>query len=152
MIALLQRVSEARVRVDAAVVGEIAVGTLALVCAERGDTVAQADSLLSKLLALRMFADDAGKMNRSLVDVGGGLLIVSQFTLAADTSSGTRPSFTPAAAPEVGGVLYDHFVAQAQERHAPVQTGRYGAMMQIELINAGPVTFWLRAKPLEASR
>jgi D-tyrosyl-tRNA(Tyr) deacylase len=152
MIALLQRVSEARVRVEAAVVGEIAVGTLALVCAERGDTVAQADSLLSKLLALRMFADDAGKMNRSLVDVGGGLLIVSQFTLAADTSSGTRPSFTGAAAPDDGRALYEHFVTQARQRHGPVQTGSYGAMMQVELVNDGPATFWLRVKPPEVSR
>src|SRR5512146_1357972 len=97
MIALLQRVSQARVRVDGAVVGEIGAGTLALVCAERGDSIAQADSLLAKILALRIFADDAGKMNRPLRDVGGGLLIVSQFTLAADTSRGTRPSFTLAA-------------------------------------------------------
>lgn len=150
MIALLQRVSQARVRVDGAVVGEIGAGTLALVCAERGDGIAQADSLLAKLLALRMFPDDAGKMNRSLVDTGGGLLIVSQFTLAADTSSGTRPSFTPAAPPEDARRLYEHFVAQAQARHAPVATGRYAAMMQVELVNDGPVTFWLRAKPTNA--
>jgi D-tyrosyl-tRNA(Tyr) deacylase len=147
MIALLQRVSQARVRVDGAVVGEIGAGTLALVCAERGDSTAQADTLLGKLLALRMFPDEAGKMNRSLVDVRGGLLIVSQFTLAADTTSGTRPSFTPAAPPELGRALYDHLVSQARLRHAPVATGRYAAMMQVELVNDGPVTFWLRAKP-----
>lgn len=147
MIALLQRVSQARVRVEGELVGEIGAGTLALVCAERGDTAVQAETLLGKVLALRMFPDDAGKMNRSLVDVRGGLLIVSQFTLAADTTSGTRPSFTPAAPPDVGRALYDHFVAQARARHVQVATGRYAAMMQVELVNDGPVTFWLRAKP-----
>lgn len=152
MIALLQRVSAARVRVDTAVVGEIGPGTLALLCAERGDTVVQADHLLAKVLALRMFSDDAGKMNRSLADVGGALLVVSQFTLAADTSSGTRPSFTGAAAPDEGRALYEHFVTQSRQRHGPVQTGSYGAMMQVELVNDGPATFWLRVKPPEVSR
>ncbi len=147
MIALLQRVSQARVRVEGEVVGEIGAGTLAFLCAERGDTTTQAETLLGKLLALRMFPDDVGKMNRSLQDVRGGLLIVSQFTLAADTTSGTRPSFTPAAAPELGRALYDHVVAQARARHAPVATGRYAAMMQVELVNDGPVTFWLHVRP-----
>jgi D-tyrosyl-tRNA(Tyr) deacylase len=151
MIALLQRVSQARVRVDGAVVGEIGAGTLALVCAERGDSVAQADSLLAKILALRMFADNAGRMNRPLRDVGGGLLIVSQFTLAADTSRGARPSFTLAAPPDEGRRLYEHFVAQARQRHPEVATGRFGAMMQVELVNDGPVTFWLRSQSKEAS-
>lgn len=152
MIALIQRVSQARVRVAGETVGEIGAGILALVCAERGDTTSQADTLLAKLLAFRIFPDDAGKMNRSITDVQGELLIVSQFTLAADTSSGTRPSFTPAAAPEVGRALYDHFVSQAREKHGSVATGSYGAMMQVELTNDGPVTFWLRAKPEQEKR
>jgi D-tyrosyl-tRNA(Tyr) deacylase len=147
MIALIQRVSQARVRVAGDVVGEIGPGLLALVCAERDDGEREAEALLAKLLGYRVFADDAGKMNRSLRDVGGGLLIVSQFTLAADTNSGTRPSFTPAAAPELGRRLYDHFVAAARREHAPVATGTFGAMMQVELINDGPVTFWLRVGP-----
>ncbi|MCA3221572.1 MAG: D-tyrosyl-tRNA(Tyr) deacylase [Burkholderiales bacterium] len=150
MIALIQRVSRARVTVGDEVVGEIGAGILALVCAERGDTDAQADRLLAKLLAYRVFGDEAGRMNRSLADVGGGLLIVSQFTLAADTGSGTRPSFSPAAEPAVGRALYERFVAQAHLRHADVATGRFGAMMQVELVNDGPVTFWLRSKPAEA--
>ena len=150
MIALIQRVSRARVTVGDEVVGEIGAGILALVCAERGDTDAQADRLLTKLLAYRVFGDEAGRMNRSLADVGGGLLIVSQFTLAADTGSGTRPSFSPAAEPAVGRALYERFVAQAHLRHADVATGRFGAMMQVELVNDGPVTFWLRSKPAEA--
>jgi D-tyrosyl-tRNA(Tyr) deacylase len=150
VIALIQRVSRARVTVGDEVVGEIGAGILALVCAERGDTDAQADRLLTKLLAYRVFGDEAGRMNRSLADVGGGLLIVSQFTLAADTGSGTRPSFSPAAEPAVGRALYERFVAQARLRHAEVATGRFGAMMQVELVNDGPVTFWLRSKPAEA--
>jgi len=150
VIALIQRVSRARVTVGDEVVGEIGAGILALVCAERGDTDAQADRLLAKLLAYRVFGDEAGRMNRSLADVGGGLLIVSQFTLAADTGSGTRPSFSPAAEPAVGRALYERFVAQAHLRHADVATGRFGAMMQVELVNDGPVTFWLRSKPAEA--
>lgn len=152
MIALIQRVSQAKVRVEGAVAGEIGAGVLALVCAERGDAEAQADALLGKILAFRIFADEAGRMNRSLVDVQGGLLIVSQFTLAADTTSGTRPSFSPAAPPELARRLYDHFVAQASRRHGCVATGRYGAMMQVELVNDGPVTFWLRAKPEQEQR
>jgi D-tyrosyl-tRNA(Tyr) deacylase len=145
MIALIQRVSQASVQVAGDVVGAIGSGLLALVCAERGDSEREADALLAKLLGYRVFADDAGKMNRSLRDVGGGLLIVPQFTLAADTNSGTRPSFTPAASPELGERLYDHFVAAARRDHPVVATGKFGAMMQVALINEGPVTFWLRA-------
>lgn len=152
MIALIQRVSQARVRVEDAVVGEIGAGILAFVCAERADTPAQADALLGKLLAFRIFPDDAGRMNRSLAELKGDLLIVSQFTLAADTSSGTRPSFSPAAEPATGQRLYEHFVARAIALHPNVATGRYGAMMQVELVNDGPVTFWLRAKPEQEQR
>jgi D-aminoacyl-tRNA deacylase len=150
MIALIQRVSRAGVTVAGEPVGAIGPGLLALVCAERGDTEAQADALLARLLGYRVFGDAAGKMNRSLTDTGGGLLIVSQFTLAADTSSGTRPGFSPAAAPERGRALYERFVAQARALHPEVATGRFGAMMQVELVNDGPVTFWLRSKPAEA--
>lgn len=147
MIALLQRVDEAWVRVDGTTVGQIGRGLLVLVCAERGDTAAQADRLLDKLLAYRVFSDDAGKMNRSVRDVGGELLLVSQFTLAADTQSGTRPSFTPAAPPELGRALYDHLVERARNIHPVVQTGIFGADMRVGLINNGPVTFWLRVPP-----
>jgi D-tyrosyl-tRNA(Tyr) deacylase len=150
LIALLQRASQASVTVDGDIVGRIGAGLLVLLCAERGDGEAEADALLGKLLSYRVFADDAGKMNRSLADVGGGLLLVPQFTLAADTRSGTRPSFTPAAAPEEGRRLFDHFVARARERHATVQTGRFGAHMEVSLTNDGPVTFWLQVKPKQA--
>jgi D-tyrosyl-tRNA(Tyr) deacylase len=152
MIALIQRVSQACVRVDGATVGRIGRGVLALVCAERGDSEREADALLAKLLALRLFADAQGRMNLSLGDVGGDLLLVPQFTLAADTSSGTRPSFTPAAPPAEGERLFDHFVAQARQRTAAVATGVFGAAMQVELTNDGPVTFWLQVKPKEQSR
>lgn len=144
MIALLQRVSGASVVVDGAVVGAIDAGLMVLVCAERGDTEAAADQLLAKLLGYRVFADDAGKMNRSVADVAGGLLLVPQFTLAADTKSGTRPSFTPAAAPEDGLRLFNHFVDQARQRHPTVATGQFGADMKVSLTNDGPVTFWLQ--------
>lgn len=144
MLALLQRVARARVVIEGESVGEIGAGLLALVCAERGDGRAEADKLLAKLLKLRIFADEAGRMNRSLQDVGGGLLIVSQFTLVADTAGGNRPSFTNAAAPEDGRALYDYFVTRAEAAHAPVATGRFGAMMQVELVNDGPVTIPLR--------
>ncbi len=149
MIALIQRVTQARVRAGGADVGAIDRGVLALVCAERGDTEREADALLAKLLALRLFADPQGRMNLSVVDVGGGLLLVPQFTLAADTSGGTRPSFSPAASPAEGERLFDHFVAEARARHAPVATGIFGAHMQVELTNDGPVTFWLQVKPRE---
>ena len=147
MIGLLQRVSEASVTVDGDVTGAIGHGLMVLVCAEKGDTEREADALLAKLLTYRVFADDAGKMNRSVTDVAGGLLLVPQFTLAADTRSGTRPSFSPAAAPEDGRRLFDHVVRQARERHGIVETGRFGADMKVALINDGPVTFWLRVDP-----
>ncbi|QDF95150.1 D-tyrosyl-tRNA(Tyr) deacylase [Azoarcus sp. DD4] len=150
MLALLQRVACARVVIDGETVGEIGAGLLALVCAERGDGKAEADKLLAKMLKLRIFADEAGRMNRSLQDVGGGLLVVSQFTLAADTAGGNRPSFTNAAAPDDGRALYEHFVAQAQAAHATVASGRFGAMMQVELVNDGPVTIPLRIAPAGA--
>jgi D-aminoacyl-tRNA deacylase len=140
MKAVLQRVSEARVVVDGATVGEIAQGLLVLLCAERGDTETVGQKMLDKILKLRVFYDEAGKMNRSVVDVQGGLLVVSQFTLAADTRSGTRPSFTSAAPAEEGRRLYDAFVAQAQAQHPKVQTGIFGADMQVHLVNDGPVT------------
>jgi len=152
MIGLLQRVSEARVVVDGATVGAIEAGLLVLVCAERGDTEREADALLAKLLAYRVFPDDAGKMNRSLKDVKGGLLLVPQFTLAADTKSGTRPSFTPAASPEDGRRLFDHVVRRARESHGNVETGKFGADMKVSLTNDGPVTFWLRIDPVGVSR
>jgi D-tyrosyl-tRNA(Tyr) deacylase len=140
MKAVLQRVSEARVVVDGQTVGEIDQGLMVLLCAEKGDTEATGQKMLDKILKLRVFYDDAGKMNRSVTDVQGGLLIVSQFTLAADTSSGTRPSFTSAAPADEGRRLYDAFVAQAMSRHALVQTGIFGADMKVHLVNDGPVT------------
>ncbi len=144
MKALLQRVRKARVDVEGQTVGRIGAGLLVLVCAERGDSEASADKLLAKLLKLRIFSDDAGKMNRSVQDIGGGLLIVSQFTLAADVSGGNRPSFMQAAPPEEGRRLYEHFVAAAQAAHAVVQTGVFAADMQVHLINDGPVTIPLQ--------
>ena len=140
MLSVSQRVSEARVVVDGEVIGEIGPGLLVLVCAERGDTEVQADRLLAKLLKLRIFSDEAGKMNRSVQDVAGGLLLVSQFTLAADTSGGNRPSFTNAAPPDEGRRLYEHFVALARAAHPVVQTGEFAADMQVHLVNDGPVT------------
>ncbi len=145
MIGLVQRVSEARVVVDGQVIGQIQKGLLLLLCAEQGDTFVNADKLLSKLLKLRVFSDDAGKMNRSLLDLDGnglqgGLLIVSQFTLAADVSGGNRPSFTRAASPDDGQRLYDYFVAQARGAHPIVQTGQFAADMKVHLVNDGPVT------------
>jgi len=151
MIGLLQRVSQASVAVEGDVVGAIGRGLMVLVCAEKGDTEREAEALLAKLLGYRVFSDEAGKMNRSVTDVEGGLLLVPQFTLAADTRSGTRPSFSPAAAPEEGRRLFDHFVRQARERHAKVETGRFGADMQVSLTNDGPVTFWLRIDPPKVS-
>jgi D-aminoacyl-tRNA deacylase len=140
MLALLQRVSRAQVTVDGAVVGRIGPGLLMLVCAEPQDTEALAAKLIDKVLKLRIFADAAGKMNRSVQDVVGGLLIVSQFTLAADTGSGNRPSFTTAASPELGRSLYDTVLRLARERHPDVAAGIFGADMQVELVNDGPVT------------
>lgn len=140
MLAVVQRVREAKVVVTGEVIGAIGQGLLVLVCAERGDTEAQAQRLLAKLLKLRIFSDEAGKMNRSVQDVAGGLLLVSQFTLAADTSGGNRPSFTNAAPPDEGRRLYEHFVALARAAHPVVQTGEFAADMQVHLVNDGPVT------------
>jgi len=148
LISVIQRVSQARVVVDDEVVGQISAGLLVLLCAERGDSDAQADKLLAKILKLRIFSDDAGKMNRSVQDVAGGLLVVSQFTLAADVSGGNRPSFTGAAAPDEGRRLYDYFVAQARLAHPQVETGQFAADMQVHLVNDGPVTIPLRMAPL----
>jgi D-aminoacyl-tRNA deacylase len=122
------------------------------VCAERDDAEPQADALLAKVLGYRVFADDDGRMNRSVAAIGGGLLLVPQFTLAADTQKGTRPSFTPAADPERGSRLFRYFVDRARERHADVQSGQFGAAMQVELVNDGPVTFWLQVQPPNATR
>jgi D-tyrosyl-tRNA(Tyr) deacylase len=147
VIALIQRVLRAEVRVGERVTGAIDAGLLALVCAERGDTEAAADKLLAKMLAYRVFSDAAGKMNLSVQDVGGGVLLVSQFTLAADTSSGLRPSYTPAAPPDEGKRLFDYYVAKARAKHPVVETGEFGADMQVSLVNDGPVTFWLQVRP-----
>jgi D-tyrosyl-tRNA(Tyr) deacylase len=140
MKAVLQRVSEARVVVHSQTVGDIDQGLLVLLCAEKGDTESIGQKMLDKILKLRVFYDEAGKMNRSVVDVNGGLLVVSQFTLAADTRSGTRPSFTSAAPADEGRRLYDAFVAQAKVQHSNVQTGIFGADMKVHLVNDGPVT------------
>ncbi|WP_186021204.1 D-aminoacyl-tRNA deacylase [Burkholderia gladioli] len=152
MIALIQRVRRAEVRVGERVTGEIGAGLLALVCAERGDHEAAADKLLTKLLGYRVFSDAAGKMNLPLSNLdgtgrAGGLLLVSQFTLAADTHSGMRPSFTPAAPPEEGARLFSYFVEASRARHPIVETGEFGADMQVSLVNDGPVTFWLQVRP-----
>lgn len=147
MLALLQRVQQARVEIDGHTVGQIDAGLLILVCAERGDTEAQAQRLLAKILKLRIFSDDAGKMNRSVQDANGGLLIVSQFTLVADTSGGNRPSFGNAAPPDDGRRLYDYFVAQARAAHPVVRTGQFGADMQVHLVNDGPVTIPMSVRP-----
>ena len=144
MIAVLQRVSQASVQVDGAVIGQIGHGLLVLLCAEQGDTAAVADKLLAKVLKLRIFADEAGKMNRSVQDVAGGLLVVSQFTLAADVAGGNRPSFTQAARPDEGRRLYEHFVAQARLLHPVVETGQFAADMKVSLINDGPITIPIR--------
>lgn len=146
MIALIQRVVSASVTIGDETVGAIGPGLLVLLCAERNDSAREADMLLSKLLSYRVFSDEAGKMNRSVTDLAGGLLLVPQFTLAADTQSGTRPSFTPAAPPEEGRRLFDYFIDKARTRHAAVETGRFGAHMQVSLTNDGPVTFWLQVK------
>ncbi len=147
MIALLQRVSHASVVVDGATIGAIGAGLMVLLCAERGDSEKQADALLHKLLAYRVFSDAAGKMNLSLSDIAGGLLLVPQFTLAADTNCGTRPSFAPAAAPALAQQLFDYMVRQANAKHAQVATGQFGADMKVSLTNDGPVSFWLQIKP-----
>jgi len=156
MMALLQRVRHARVEVAGRVVGEIGPGLLVFLCAERGDTEAQGDKLLAKILKLRVFSDAAGKMNHNVQNIDGhgqmgGLLVVSQFTLAADVSGGTRPSFTTAAAPDEGRHLYGYFVKQAQAVHPIVQTGQFAADMQVHLVNDGPVTIPLRVSPPDSA-
>lgn len=147
MIALLQRVTHASVSVDGKTIGSIDAGLMVLLCAERGDSEKEADVLLTKLLGYRVFSDESGRMNCSVRDVAGGVLLVPQFTLAADTKSGTRPSFTPAAPPQEGLRLFDYFVAQVRTQYAIVETGQFGADMKVSLTNDGPVTFWLQVKP-----
>ena len=148
MLSLIQRVRTARVEIAGETVGAIDAGLLVLVCAEPEDTEAQAERLVAKLLKLRVFSDEAGKMNLSVQDVAGaGLLIVSQFTLAADTRGGNRPSFTGAAPPELGRRLYDAVLRLAAERHPRVASGRFGADMQVHLVNDGPVTIPLTLRP-----
>jgi len=143
MIGLIQRVTRADVRVDGEVVGEIERGILALIGVRKGDDAAAADRLLERLLAYRIFPDAQGKMNLSLKDIGGGLLLVPQFTLAADTQKGTRAGFSTAAAPEVARALFDHLLDRARTSQLPVGAGIFGANMQVSLVNDGPVTFWL---------
>ncbi|MDM4766232.1 D-aminoacyl-tRNA deacylase [Pelomonas sp. SE-A7] len=144
MIALLQRVREARVEVAGATVGRIGPGLLVLLCAEPTDDEKLCEKLLDKVLKLRIFSDEAGKMNRSVQDCAGGLLIVSQFTLAADTGGGNRPSFSAAAPAELGRRLYEHALAYARSRHGEVAGGEFGADMQVHLVNDGPVTIPMR--------
>lgn len=147
MIALLQRVTRASVSIEGAEVGAIGRGLLVLLGVEKGDAESQADRLLERLLAYRVFPDAEGRMNLDLKTVEGGLLLVPQFTLAADTRKGNRPSFTPAASPEDGKQLFSYIGARAQSLHAPVAYGVFGADMQVALVNDGPVTFWLQAPP-----
>lgn len=147
MIALLQRVTEARVVVNGKTIGAIAQGLLVLVGVEKGDTEAQAERLLQRILGYRVFADNEDKMNLSVQDINGGLLLVPQFTLAADTGKGMRPSFTPAATPEEGQRLFDYLLQQANDKHASVESGQFAANMQVSLCNDGPVTFWLQVSP-----
>lgn len=146
MLGLIQRVKRASVEVNSELVGAIDQGILLLLGVEKNDSQASADKLLDKLLAYRIFADDQGKMNCNVQQVGGGILVVSQFTLAADTRKGLRPSFSSAASPELAQQLYDYFVARLRERHSPVATGIFAADMQVSLINDGPVTFMLQAE------
>ena len=143
MIALLQRVTEAAVTVAGTPIGAIGRGLLVFIGVQPTDSALSAERLLERVLTYRIFPDIQGRMNRSLKDQGGGLLIVPQFTLAADTDSGTRPSFTTAAPPALGATLFTHFAECAQRRHAPIATGKFGADMQVALINDGPATFWL---------
>lgn len=147
MIALIQRVTEARVEIEDETVGQIGAGLLALVAVERGDAEAQVQRMLERILGYRVFSDDEGRMNRSLRDVGGGLLLVSQFTLAADTSSGMRAGFSGAASPEHGERQFNRLVELARIAHSPVETGRFRTHMRVQLVNDGPVTFHLRVAP-----
>lgn len=144
MIGLLQRVKNASVTVNEQVIGAVKQGLLVLVCAEKGDSAEQCEKLAKKVLAYRIFEDKNGKMNKSVSDIGGEILIVSQFTLAADTAKGLRPSFTPAADPETGKRLYEHFIEKIKESGLKTETGQFGANMQVALINDGPVTIWLK--------
>jgi len=146
MIGLLQRVREARVEVNGETVGAISTGLLVLVGVERGDGESQAQRLLQRILGYRVFGDAQGRMNHSVRDIQGGLLLVPQFTLAADTRKGFRPSFTPAADPEQGQRLFEYLVSQARAEHSPIATGQFGANMQVGLLNDGPVTLWLQTK------
>ena len=143
MRALIQRVSEASVTVDGAVIGEIGPGLLILVCAMQGDEEAQADKLAAKIAKLRIFKDEHGRMNRSVKDIDGSALVVSQFTLAADTSRGNRPGFSTAASPDDGNRLYEYFADQVAAQGIPVAKGQFGADMKVSLLNDGPVTIWL---------
>lgn len=147
MIALIQRVVDARVRVAGETAGEIGRGVLALIGVERGDSEREAVRLAERVLGYRIFPDADGKMNRSLADIAGGLLLVPQFTLAADTRSGTRPGFSTAAAPAEGRRLFDYLVQLCREKHETVAAGQFGAEMQVSLVNDGPVTFWLQVAP-----
>jgi D-tyrosyl-tRNA(Tyr) deacylase len=147
MIGLLQRVTHARVEVDGETIGAVGAGLLVLVGVQRGDSGTQADRLLERLLGFRVFPDAEGKMNRSLREVSGGLLLVPQFTLAADTRKGTRASFTSAAPPEEGKLLFDYLLTRAEAAHMPVASGQFGANMLVSLANDGPVTFWLEVPP-----
>lgn len=144
MIGLLQRVKNASVTVNEQVIGAVKQGLLVLVCAEKGDSAEQCEKLAKKVLAYRIFEDENGKMNKSVSDIGGEILIVSQFTLAANTAKGLRPSFTPAADPETGKRLYEHFIEKIKESGLKTETGQFGANMQVALINDGPVTIWLK--------
>lgn len=144
MIGLLQRVKNASVTVNEQVIGAVKQGLLVLVCAEKGDSAEQCEKLAKKVLAYRIFEDENGKMNKSVSDIGGEILLVSQFTLAADTAKGLRPSFTPAADPETGKRLYEHFIEKIKESGLKTETGQFGANMQVALINDGPVTIWLK--------
>ncbi|MGV6858085.1 MAG: D-aminoacyl-tRNA deacylase [bacterium] len=147
MIGLLQRVTGARVEIDGDTVGEIGQGLMVLLGVEKGDTHKQADRLLQRLLGYRVFADENDRMNLSVQDVDGGLLLVPQFTLAADTRTGRRPSFTSAAPPDHGRAMFEYFLQQAKEAHTTVEAGRFGADMLVSLSNDGPVTFWLQVAP-----
>jgi D-tyrosyl-tRNA(Tyr) deacylase len=147
LIALIQRVTEARVEVDGSVVGAIGRGILALVGVERGDNEAQAERLADRVLGYRIFPDAEGKMNLSLLDIGGELLAVPQFTLAADTKTGTRAGFSTAASPEEGKRLFEFFVKVVRQKNPHTKTGQFGADMKVSLVNDGPVTFWLQVFP-----
>ena len=143
MRALLQRVTEAEVKVEGQKIGSTGAGLLILICAMAGDTEAEADQLINKITKLRIFKDDAGKMNKSIIDISGSTLVVSQFTLAADTKRGNRPGFSSAAFPDEGRALYEYFADGLAQAGVPVETGKFGADMKVSLINDGPVTIWL---------